>query len=70
MQEVRGTYPCLRVPTRDVKERELPDSQSMAKWCTSKGPYVHSSLLLLRQGLWKADKASCLAGSDGDRKVL
>ncbi|CAE7663615.1 ergic3, partial [Symbiodinium pilosum] len=23
VQCVRGTYPCLRVPTRDVKEREL-----------------------------------------------
>ena len=23
-RKVRGTYPCLRVPTRDVKERELP----------------------------------------------
>ena len=38
MQEVRGTYPCLRVPTRDVKERELPDSQSMAKCVQAKGP--------------------------------
>eukprot|EP00439_Symbiodinium_sp_Y106_P056076 s1144_g7.t2 len=53
VQCVRGTYPCLRVPTRDVKEREL---QGLWKALDDTGSIevpVHRFMVFMRR--WSAD---------------